>query len=296
MTIDPLSEAGFTLSLHQETPFILELTSSKFTVSIRQETPLIHEAFSNAKLKVIHANEQIANLNAVLDALVPTDFYRRDVRHDSDTGHYIVEVRCLADPPDSIALIIGDTVHALRSALDHLIWEMVSRTGVTPDQNLYFPIGKTRKKFKEAIKAPQIQAIGKDMLDLIRNDIKPYPKGNDLLCALAQLDIIDKHKLLIPVFPSVQFSEDEQFDASKSPLLGMHIPKGFVWSIDAHSTEPREVNNNLKMRLQVVFGKEQPFEDEEVIPTLRSLSQLVEGIIQDVENAYRARFSQLKSP
>jgi len=271
-------------------------SNAEFTVSLRQETLRTYELFSGAKLKVKRANEHIAHLEAVLNSLVPTDFYRRDVRRDTDSGNYILEIRCIADPPDTIALIIGDAVHNLRSALDHVMWELVSRSGITPEQNLYFPIRKTQEKFKEAIKDPQIQAIGADILDLICNVIKPYPTGNDLLCALAQLDITDKHKLLIPVFSSALFSEDENLDPANSPLFGMQIPKGFVWSMDTHSSEPSEVNNKIKMKLDITFGKmqpfdDEPFEDQPIIPTLQSLSQLVAGIIQKIENTYRARTS-----
>ena len=50
--------------------------------------------------------------------------------------------------PSSIALCIGDAIHNLRTALDHMTWEIFGREGGTQDRYLKFPFGQDRTSFE----------------------------------------------------------------------------------------------------------------------------------------------------
>jgi hypothetical protein len=113
-----------------------------------------------------------------------------------------------------LALLIGDAIHNLRSALDHLVYELappkVRKRGKTQ-----FPIFKDECEFK-AIGAKWIAGISGDERALIER-VQPWnaPGGapaDNPLAILNRLSNIDKHRLLIPVIAAV--SEQNSWVAS----------------------------------------------------------------------------------
>ncbi len=60
---------------------------------------------------------------------------------DADTGEPIwVAEHDPTSPPVTMHPIIGDTLYNLRSALDHLAWQLVLANGGTPDNRTAFPL------------------------------------------------------------------------------------------------------------------------------------------------------------
>jgi len=52
-------------------------------------------------------------------------------------------------PPEDLALIAGDAIHNLRSALDHIAWELVAAGSSEPNHRTQFPVGKTQASYRE---------------------------------------------------------------------------------------------------------------------------------------------------
>src|SRR5437879_2920965 len=101
--------------------------------------------------------------------------------------------------------------------------------------------------------------------------------GNDPLCDLHDLDILDKHFLIVPALAEIQFGEVAMRFGLQN--VGRF---GFVPTCDIVETEsskdvtigaiqPRHYRNPP---FQILFGPG-PFEYKSVIPTLHQLSQLV---------------------
>jgi len=99
-----------------------------------------------------------------------------------------------------------------------MIWEIESGIG-KPDRYTKFPFYETRSELVGAMNgklkaAPEISR-------LIRDEIKPYKGGNGLLYGLHDLDIVDKHRLLIPIVSIVELrgasGEDERGGRFKGP-------------------------------------------------------------------------------
>jgi hypothetical protein len=62
--------------------------------------------------------------------------YKLHTQPDSKTGEITVYGQVLGEPPiDEWGAIIGDVVHNLRSALDHLVWQLTIAEGHTPPPN-----------------------------------------------------------------------------------------------------------------------------------------------------------------
>ena len=106
------------------------------------------------------------------------------------------------DPPilDTVPMLIGDAVHNLRSALDHLACALadleVPPTSETGQPDIEFPIYISEAEFIKR-GARRIEKLPPSAQDEIKS-LQPYRAGNNarfqLLWALHRLDIIDKHR------------------------------------------------------------------------------------------------------
>lgn len=125
---------------------------------------------------------------------------------NAKTGEFDVIAK-MPDPPLIIGLLIGDCVHNLRSALDHivyaLIWTNPARLGRPPSEKAMFPICDTRQGYLHQIKQlKRLDGIPETVAALIET-LQPYhnrEKGLDHtlhpLWVLNKLENIDKHRRL----------------------------------------------------------------------------------------------------
>lgn len=51
------------------------------------------------------------------------------------------------DPPIEWSVIAGEIVHDLRSALEHLVWQLVEATGGKPSTSNHWPVAATKQQF-----------------------------------------------------------------------------------------------------------------------------------------------------
>lgn len=66
------------------------------------------------------------------------------VIHNTDTEppwhRLVVDAKAWEEPPPHWGIVLGDLIHNLRSALDHMIWQLVLANNRTPGRNNQFPI------------------------------------------------------------------------------------------------------------------------------------------------------------
>ncbi len=132
---------------------------------------------------------------------------------------YYVEDIPKIDP--ELAMRFGDAVHNLRSTLDHLARALVEATGVSFDpKNTSFPICNLAKDYKSVARA-RVVGLGQPCLKIL-DSIEPYKDGSShQLWQLNELDIIDKHRMLVavatvPIGRSMTPSEKAAFKSKKS--------------------------------------------------------------------------------
>lgn len=128
----------------------------------------------------------------IIDGAIGPDVYRLDA--------YLT-----ADPPPEIGFRGGQLVHEIRASLDWLACAL-ARRNVGHDRDTYFPIALNEETFNKS----EIKKL-KNLSDRDRGMIaalRPYGGGNDLLRALHEVDIINKHRrpllsaaLALPVVP-----------------------------------------------------------------------------------------------
>lgn len=108
-----------------------------------------------------------------------------------------------------LAPVVGDALHNLRSALDHIAWELVTANGGTPTGDTYFPIlraAPTPNRYGQS-QPPSVSGGASLAARNIIRDIQPYtlnlarPEDTNIF-QLHRLSIEDKHHglILTPVF------------------------------------------------------------------------------------------------
>jgi hypothetical protein len=126
-------------------------------------------------------------------------------KHNAETNLIDVYAR-LPSPPEIISLLAGDCVHNMRSALDHLVYQLVlsnpDRPSTVPNEKTMFPICDTEEGFDAQIKRGRLKGVTDAPAAIIRR-LQPYITRNagrnyrlHPLWVLSQLENIDKHRRL----------------------------------------------------------------------------------------------------
>lgn len=248
-------------------------------------------SFDDARLKVERAKQHIRDLDDALKSFLSNSRHSLAIDQNPDTAEESLRVKDIGPAPRATALIIGDAVHNLRVSLDFCACQIAVASGAT-SAYVKFPFYATRKELEGAVMGGKMKAAPPSVIDLIVNEIKPYRGGNDALFGLHDLDIIDKHILLMPIVSllgfwqfsvelggGIELSNCTVIVQQEGALISM---AGRIPGIDGCS----EIKDQGKPILSVLFGPGQPFQGEPVIQTLYKLSQLVSGYIDAIEKAY----------
>lgn len=235
--------------------------------------------FFQARLKVQRAHRHISELQHVLSEFGKSEFYR--LNPDPDTHGLVLEV---AKPmPAEIPLAVGDAVHSLRSALDYIASEIVRTSGLNAN-NVYFPLHETRENLVDALDKGLIKQASPKLITIILNKIKPYKTGNYPLWALNKIDVIDKHRLLIPVLNVTAIRGINAEDTHGTKIINMTIIAHGAGRFNAVGTGgPVTITNYGEPTFDILFPKGTFFDDQPIIPTLHQLLDLVLGVIETLE-------------
>lgn len=157
------------------------------------------------RAKVRRARFHAAELVAAVQTEIPSAPYRIRSESDHGTGTFLILAETnpeFTGIPIDLPLIAGEAAHQLRSALDHLVWQLVvANTGAPPGGNRSgFPIFKTQAGYEQ--RAPSMIAGVSDAAAGRIRAAQPFNAGDGaervLTWILHELNNADKHRL-IPV-------------------------------------------------------------------------------------------------
>jgi hypothetical protein len=250
--------------------------------------------FIGAKIKIERAKKHIFDLKTEIEAFHARQPYRLFSDEDPQAGQRVFRIKIREEVPPMWGAIVGDATHNLRSSLDLMMNELVVAAGNRPHRLTQFPMGEEIKELKPSFLA-KIKGAGSKAERLIKR-LKPYDGGSELgsaLWRLHEIDIRDKHRLLVPVgaahrdmtvrfpikpaaFPDIEFPPITMRPADRQfPLKdGAEIYR-----------EPlvMAVESNPKVTVEIAFGEGQIFEGEAVFPTLTQLVELTERVVHIFE-------------
>jgi hypothetical protein len=246
-------------------------------------------AWQGIGAKIERAKEHLRDLESEVRRFFEANPYQVVVSEQPATGDLVYRVHVVAPPPLRLSTIIGDIIHNLRASLDHLVWQLVRANGGTPNKQTEFLISESLSDF-EANAPRRLKGVSAAALQLIK-EMKPYKGGDDLLSRLHQLDIIDKHKLLIPIGSAhrnviIDFGRMLPNSTISMPVAlrpadrqypledGAEVYRVMKAARTAHS------DDSVQFTFELSFGEGGIVQDQPVVETLQQLIDHVEWLMQ----------------
>jgi hypothetical protein len=250
------------------------------------QPPVVSTRLNKIELKIERAKQHIRDLDAAVRGFVESKPYALGAKAKPEIHHTALYVSRVDPIPSTMGLIVGDAIHNLRSSLDHLAWQLVEAGGGSPDVNTMFPICNTAKQYTAAIKKRKVKGVAPGAEKLI-DAVQPYATGDTTLSHINELDIFDKHRLVVAVTSVVT----EWFVNSYSGAT-IRFPEG-NWRYDLEvgreivniptSTYAREEHENFKLGIDVMFGEPKVLHGQHVLGTLNRMTDFVINLIRDFE-------------
>ena len=248
-------------------------------------------------VKLSRARKHYAELQAAQTSFFSTGPYKISAR-TNEAGKLVYYLSHVADVPDELALIAGDVIQNLRSALDHLAYDLWVReaNGLGREGKIYFPIDRDEASYNrnKAGKTEGISAQSRAVIDSLR----PYAGGNDALWRIHTLNNRDKHRLLVTVGSSFQsldlgaylmesmkrmtdIPEDMRANFPDIPLFLRPTDNLFPLTVGAElfiGGEGDKANPNMQFRFNIVLHEPGVVDGEPVSDVLSTMIAEVERI------------------
>jgi hypothetical protein len=244
--------------------------------------------FHASRLKIERAEKHIHDLDLVLKKVASPSFYRLYIEQDLDRINWVIlDFGSNALPADDAALIIGDALHNLRSALDILWHKVIEACGGTTSSYTRFLVRDTEDELVAPLKnALEHKQITEEIYRFILNVVKPCKAGNYPIWALDDLNIRDKHQLIIPIFKLMWVFgvclEDDQGKVFYPGALMADEPCRIKLPIELYGKK-LTVKNKGHAAPNVFFQLGFPFESEPIMPSLSRIAEEVTRTVEEFE-------------
>lgn len=236
--------------------------------------------FSGARLKLERASKHLGDLKALADPFIADDpFDSRYTTEPGDNGATVYRVFAVVrnqPPADEWAPIIGDAVHNLRSALDHVVWAIADEA--ERYDRAQYPIYSHEGAYNT--NAPRLLAgVSARRSELIRGT-QPFrwPRLETRewhpLNVLQRLDNDDKHRTLhtLATFSRYRWVGLANAQTTDTLLLPEHtalVDGAEVWRFEATPEDPM-TPMVVEPKLEFEIGITGTF--NAMLPTLASLA------------------------
>jgi hypothetical protein len=153
--------------------------------------------FESARLKIERADHHIRDVERLLNSFAKENVHVISCEPDAGTNRFVVTIEFSRVITSEIALTIGDAIHNLRTALDHLAWEVIGNDDGEQNRWLKFPMGVTQANFEAMCKGIKTPSVS---INEMFKSFQAFPDGiGRSLYILHSLDNADKHTVLTPV-------------------------------------------------------------------------------------------------
>lgn len=246
--------------------------------------------FVGARLKAQRAEHHLDEINSLFAAFVKSAFCKLHIEVDANTGDNLLKLESISNLPPEIALAVGDALHNLRTAMDHIAFDVLGAT----EDSISFPTGKTRNDLIATRQYKAIKTAMPDFADFIADVIKPYQGGDYQLWEIAALDNLDKHRLVIPVV-SIQAltnvsAEDDNHNVFDECTFA--VGEGGVLRAVRAAAKMKITDSGVPVA-NMFFGKGTTVEGRSVIASLAEFSRLTLEAIRALE---RFHFGNVVDP
>jgi hypothetical protein len=224
-----------------------------------------------ARAKLARADEHMATLEAQL----PPSEAQYQLHQEGDWLVVSFNVPPYPNGAEGrLATIVGDYLNNIRTALDHIVWQLVLRDDNKPSRSNSFPLERREEDFIGRVKTPPTKRVKDSPLFGITVDgdswiiieaSQPYhmdPPEIHQLATLSQLNNIDKHQVLL-----ILMSWPKSFDDLVQPDHGTLVvellpnlnplrPGQLSEVVRLRFDKPTQVHVRKPFVLQPSFGSE----------------------------------------
>lgn len=246
-------------------------------------------------LKIERAKKHIVDLNQAIQVFHDSRPYEVATKRDPETRRLLYYMSKAEPIPIDIALIASDALYGIRSALDHLTYQLMLAAGGAPTAECNFPIFNNASQYKTRLNGME-KTLGKNAIKVL-SEVEAYKggKGHELW-VLNRLHNSDKHRILLTAGSSYK-----AFNAAAGVHKGMEewltrlrghpvmlkpfefmlstkgeimcpLKAGDVLLIDLPDAELKE---DMKFTIDVAFNEPGVVEGKAVIETIQQLADLV---------------------
>lgn len=252
---------------------------------------------NSAYLKVKRAEKHHAELAQMFKMCKPFGYY---LETNCKTGKRATFAKRNVEIANEAAVIIGDVLHNLRAAIDHAYWNCTEKHAKSDGErkSIQFPITSTETALRDSVLPGLPSRVSQEFAQALAN-LKPYRDGgNTLLCAIHDLDVLDKHKLLVPTgnFTKINSSMIQRLVPDfPSGLMNCgfgHNYRDVVWQVKPMTWTQRRkakippsniVEQELDVSVEIVIDDIDPTK-----PALQILQDLIALTISTIQTLYSA--------
>ena len=240
-------------------------------------------ALDGPKLKIERATAHIADVRAHVINFLSTSPCEMFTCVGPGEGEECIKVRPITEPPAEIAVICGEIIYGLRSALDQLACALATQNGYADVSGTYFPFAGSKDEFETTSNRKKISKLSPAAVSMI-DSLKPYKGGNDLLWALNKLGNTDKHQMLLPMAAA---NLGAQLQLTGRPLGTMEhtfkVPRSwqlldpdatiFIYPAGMH------LNGEITVLTDISFRSINSVAGQPIVAVLEQFANLIEEII-----------------
>ena len=235
---------------------------------------------AGARAKIERAVHHLADLQVAVQGF--REAHPNLIVRDTDSeGAEKVFRTDLPEIPIEWSMMLGDCVHNLRTAFDHVICAAVRLNGKTPTDKTTFPISNCPVREYEPFARSRVEGTSQAVLDLVIRS-QPYLGGREPFQIIHSLDVTDKHNAIIPVW--ARFSDVQVFRIVAGRFT--HIMTGN--NVAVHPGQNPEIgrmtdssggDHYFQFAFDIAFAKRGIAGGKPVIPTLLELAQLTQETV-----------------
>jgi hypothetical protein len=250
-----------------------------------------------------HITDLEGELAAFQEAKAKTIVRQDDPDEPTERDQWVIRDASISD---RFRLVLGDTVHNLRTTLDYLVDALVraNPNGPDPGPHTAFPVWRrggipTAQQY-ESLVAGKVRGATDTVIKAFCQ-LEPYEGGkHQLLWALDQLDILDKHRLLLVIAARPRNVGINPAAAMRKmlrdtdPEWAARIPDMWIGLVPsdrepledgsvlygAPKTEHLEPDDQPKFALDITLGEPPILERDPVLPAITQMRQAAMEVIQ----------------
>jgi hypothetical protein len=250
------------------------------------------DPFQSPKRRLGRAKQHVRALDTGLQRFYKKQPYVRVIETHTDGMSQALKIKLRRQIPDRYTDIAYEALEALRSALDQTAYAAAVCCNHTRPDLVHFPVTDDPAQFENTVRG-RCKDLPPEIVTLFRS-FHAYPGGNDLLVALNRIRRQGFHRILEPVGSGFLAATGVQGTIKAGPIAEYptYVPN-MVW--DSEKDEMiygvvgpgGEFKYEIQFTFTVTFGEVEGLAGAPVVPALRELVRLVEGIILATESEAR---------